>query len=111
MLAHSAGFAPSASPDIATPIPAPDSEALFRAANHAQFSSHDPAAAMNLWDRYLSAAPNGSLAPEARYNRAIDLTQLGRKAEAAAALQPFARGDYGTYRQSEAQQLLKALGQ
>jgi hypothetical protein len=49
------------------------------------------------------------LSPEARYNRAIALARLGRNAEAAAALEPFARGDYGAYRQSEANALLNAL--
>ncbi|MEO8900764.1 MAG: hypothetical protein ABI488_03905 [Polyangiaceae bacterium] len=93
------------------PLVAPDPDALFRVANRAQFSGHNPAAAVALWDRYLSAAPNGSLTPEARYNRAIALAQTGQKAQAAAALEPFARGDYGSYRQAEAQQLLKALGQ
>jgi hypothetical protein len=57
----------------------------------------------------LSAAPNGALSPEARYNRAITLARLGRKAEAASALAPFARGDYGGYRQTEAQSLLEVL--
>jgi len=105
-LAASASASASPSPS-AQPDSVPDT--LFRAAHRAQFVGRDPARAIDLWDRYLSAAPNGSLAPEARYNRAIDLTQLGRKAEAAAALQPFARGDYGTYRQAEAQHLLEAL--
>ena len=101
----------AASNRAAQSAPAPTPDALFRIANRAQFSGRDPAAAVALWDQYLSAAPNGALAPEARYNRGIALTQLGRKGEARAALQPFARGDYGTYRQSEAQQLLKALGE
>jgi len=83
--------------------------ALYGAAHHAQFSGNDPALALELWDRYLAAAPNGSLSPEARYNRAIALARLGRKAEAAAALEPFARGDYGAYRQNEANALLNAL--
>jgi hypothetical protein len=83
--------------------------ALYGAAHHAQFSGNDPALAVDLWDRYLAAAPNGSLSPEARYNRAIALARLGRKAEAAAALEPFARGDYGAYRQNEANALLNAL--
>jgi hypothetical protein len=83
--------------------------ALYRAAHRAQFSGGDPSLALLLWDRYLAAAPNGSLSPEARYNRAIALARLGRNAEAAAALEPFARGDYGGYRRSEAQSLLEAL--
>ena len=94
-------------PDVA---PKTEPEALFRAAQRAQFTARDPARALELWDRYLAAAPNGSLSPEARYNRAIDLARLGRKAEAAQALEPFARGDYGPYRQVEASALVKTLG-
>jgi len=83
--------------------------ALYRAAHHAQFSGGDPVQTLALWDRYLAAAPNGSLSPEARYNRAITLVRLGRKSEASSALEPFARGDYGAYRQAEANALLSAL--
>ncbi|MEP7053400.1 MAG: hypothetical protein ABJB12_23755, partial [Pseudomonadota bacterium] len=95
-----------------TPPPA-ESEveinALYRAAHHAQFGGGDPAQTLTLWDRYLAAAPNGSLSPEARYNRAITLARLGRNSEAASALEPFARGDYGAYRRSEANALLSVL--
>ena len=82
---------------------------LYRTAHRAQFSGGDPSQAVLLWDRYLAAAPNGSLSPEARYNRAIALARLGRKAEAATALEPFARGDYGGYRKTEAELLLGVL--
>jgi hypothetical protein len=37
------------------------------------------------------------------------LARLGRKPEAVQALEPFARGDYGPYRQVEASALVKAL--
>jgi tetratricopeptide (TPR) repeat protein len=93
-------------PEVA---PKTEREALFRAADRAQFTERDPARAFELWDRYLAAAPNGSLSPEARYNRAIALARLGRKPEAVQALEPFARGDYGPYRQVEASALVKAL--
>ncbi len=99
---------------VAPPAPSvsdADIAALYRAAHRAQFAGSDPAHALELWDRYLSAAPNGSLSPEARYNRAITLIRLGRKSEAAQALAPFARGDYGTYRQSEARALQTTLAQ
>jgi hypothetical protein len=87
----------------------PESDALYRAAHQAQFGGHDAALALMLWDRYLAAAPNGSLSLEARYNRAIALARLGRNTEAISALEPFARGDYGPYRQSDASSLLEAL--
>lgn len=104
--------APVNSPRTSQPAPSPSEaeiDALYRAAHQAQFSGGDPNQALLLWDRYLSAAPNGALSPEARYNRAIALARLGRKAEAATALEPFARGDYGGYRKTEAESLLKVL--
>jgi hypothetical protein len=100
---------PPAEPEAADVASKAEPEALFRAAQRAQFTDRDPVRALELWDRYLAAAPNGSLTPEARYNRAIDLARLGRKAEAVQALEPFARGDYGPYRQVEASALVKAL--
>jgi hypothetical protein len=102
---------PKASP-VQPPAAVPSEseiDALYRAAHHAQFAGADPARALLLWDRYLTAAPNGGLSPEARYNRAIALVRLGRKAEAATALEPFARGEYGGYRRAEAASLLEVL--
>jgi len=100
-----------APPPVLAPSAPSDSEisSLYRAAHQAQFSSGESARALQLWDRYLAAAPNGALSPEARYNRAITLVRLGRKAEAAIALEPFARGDYGGYRKAEATSLLEVL--
>jgi TolA-binding protein len=84
--------------------------ALYRAAHRAHFVDHDPVRALAAWDAYLAAAPNGELAPEAHYNRALSLVRLGRNAEARSALEPFANGSYGGYRQSEASALLERLG-
>ena len=61
------------------------------------------------WDRYLAAAPNGSLAPEARYNRALALIRVNRRSEARVELEKFAGGTYGSYRSVEARALLDAL--
>ena len=47
---------------------------------------------------------------EARYNRAIALVRLGRKAEAVEALRPFAAAPPGSYRRTEARDLLRFLG-
>lgn len=92
--------------------PAPDpSFALYRAAHTAHFVRHDPAAALQAWDAYLRAAPRGRFSLEARYNRALCLTRLGRKSEAKAALEPFARGDFGSYRREEAKELVDALSE
>ncbi len=82
---------------------------LYRAAHRAHFIDRDFAAALSGWSEYLSKVPGGRFALEARYNRALCLVQLGRKSEARTALEPFARGAFGAYRQREARELLQAL--
>jgi len=82
---------------------------LYRAAHQAHFVERDYGRALGAWDAYLKAAPNGALAPEARYNRALCLVRLHRSDEARTALRPFAEGHYGTYRREDAQKLLEAL--
>jgi hypothetical protein len=57
----------------------------------------------------LAAYPSGCFAPEARYNRALVLVRLGRRAEAREALRPFAAGELGGYRQREAKELIDAM--
>jgi hypothetical protein len=101
---------------IAAPTAAPtatasstDSLALFRNAHRLHFSAQDPAAALSAWDAYLREDPSGSLALEARYNRALCLVRLGRSREAREALAPFADGRYGGYRKNEARALLDML--
>ncbi|GEM_PF-398286 len=106
--------APSAleasAPTPAATTSAPDPHAaLFAEAHRIHFGERDPARALAAWDRYLSAAPNGRFAPEARYNRALALVRLGRTAEARQELTAFADGLYGEYRRADAQALLDAL--
>jgi pyruvate/2-oxoglutarate dehydrogenase complex dihydrolipoamide acyltransferase (E2) component len=87
--------------------PAPDADALYRAAHDAHFVDHDYPRAVGLWDRYLKSG--GPLGLEARYNRGVALLRAGRTQEAKSALAPFAAGEYGTYRQKEARALLDSL--
>lgn len=96
---------------LLAPIPsATDAEGeLFEGAYRAHFVDHDPARALEGWDAYLKAYPNGRFALEARYNRAIALVRLDRRDEARSALAPFADGTYGSYRQREAGELLEVL--
>lgn len=102
--------APAPPPVKKTLAPSFDADALYREAHDAHFVRRDPAAALAAWDRYLAAAgPGGRFVLEARYNRAISLVRLGRRDEAAAALRPFANGEYGGYRRDEAAQLLRTL--
>ncbi len=94
---------------LASSAPAPeDLEALYRQANFAQFTEHDFARAVVLWDRYLShGGPAAPMSLEARYNRGIALYRAGRTDEAKRALTPFARGEYGAYRRDDATRLLE----
>jgi hypothetical protein len=79
-------------------------------AHAAHFVRADYAAALAAWDRYLAAAPPAHRwAVEARYNRGIALYRLGQSAAARRALQPFAGGEYGSYRREEARRLLEQL--
>jgi len=100
----------AAAPDDLPPAEAPPSpDALYEEAHFAHFVRKDYAAALRAWDRYLAIGP-ATFTPEARYNRAIALVRLGRRDEAAAALRPFAAGEYGGYRTREATDLLRMLG-
>jgi hypothetical protein len=90
----------------ATPDPALE---LYRVAHDLHFAQGDSARALAAWDRYLSQARGGKFVLEARYNRAICLVRLGRHAEARRALEPFARGAFGSYRKESARSLLDVL--
>ena len=104
--------APAPAPAASAPsIPsAPSDDQAFANAHALHFHGSDPARALAAWDDYLHDFPAGRFAPEARYNRAIDLLKLGRAAEAKDALQPFASGAYGPYRQDEARAILRSIG-
>ena len=97
--------APTAPPDA----PPDETLVLFRAAQALQHRDKNYAKALAAWEGYLHAAPAGALAPEARWNRAICLLRLGRKPQARIALEHFAHGAEGGYRQAEATKLLAAL--
>ncbi|WP_437497169.1 tetratricopeptide repeat protein [Sorangium sp. So ce1099] len=117
---------PAASPSAVSPSPAarprandpqavqrppagPDTDALYQAAHRAHFVERNPSAALGAWDAYLAAAPRGRFAVEAQYNRALCLVRLGRTDEARRALEPFAQGAHGGYRQTESRSLLEAM--
>jgi hypothetical protein len=84
---------------------------LYRHAHALYFVGHDFDAALAAWDAYLRAAPEGTFAREARYNRALCLLRIGRRREGLEALAPFAEEPGGApYRQSAAKALIDALG-
>jgi hypothetical protein len=86
-----------------------DENAAYGRAHRAHFVDDLPAPALAAWDLYLKAYPRGAFAPEARFNRALCLTRLGRWRDAARALSPFARGAESGYRRHEACTLLAWL--
>jgi hypothetical protein len=99
--------APSPGSPSARATPASTSpDALYADGHRAHFVEKNPQAALEAWDQYLAVAPHGRFAPEARFNRAIDLVRLGRTGEAADALEALAHGDY---RPADAARLLEAL--
>jgi hypothetical protein len=100
--------APPAATTPPEPTAADPAEELYRAAHEAHFRGGNPSAAIVAWDKYLAAAPNGRFAIEARFNRAMALLRAGRKEEGLSALEPFAKGAFGGYRQKEAQRLIEA---
>jgi TolA-binding protein len=109
--------APSAS--ISAPATVPPSRPVaggassesdaYEHAHRLHFGGGAPAAALGAWDDYLLRFPDGRFAPDARYNRAIDLVKLHRYVEARAALQPFAEGSFGGYHRDDARELLRSI--
>lgn len=92
-----------------TPAHDPVSQrALYLEAHRLHFRGA-PQRALEAWQAFLATEPSGPWALEARYNRGVVLVRLGHVAEARQALEPFARGEHGGFRQTEAQRLLKEL--
>lgn len=98
-----------------TPAPAdlPASEqgiaeqlALYRAAHDLYFRRGSFARAVEAFQAYLDAYPEGALSIEARFNEGACLTRLGRRHEAVRFLQPFADGTHGEYLRNAAKDLL-----
>jgi hypothetical protein len=100
-------------PTTSTKPPTDDGEhralRAYREAERLQFEEKDYARALDAWDRYVPLAGKSPLLVDAKWQRALCLVRLGRSDEAREALEPFARGDLGAYRQSEARTILDAL--
>jgi TolA-binding protein len=101
--------APPAAASPAAAAPSDDDADAYGRAHRLHFDSSDPAAALAAWDDYLARFPAGRFAPDARYNRAIDLIKLRRYGEARIGLQPFADGALGGYHRDDARALLRSI--
>jgi hypothetical protein len=100
----------SSPPSTTPPTPLGPSETdVYARAHRLHFNGSDPAGALAAWDEYLRQYPDGRFAPEARYNRAIDLLKMKRYAEARTSLKPFADGVYGGYHRDDARELLRSI--
>jgi TolA-binding protein len=82
--------------------------AHYEQAHRLHFHGADPAAALRAWDAYLARYPAGTFAPEARFNRAVCLLRLGRRAEAKGILTPIAESSFA-YGRERARALLTAM--
>jgi len=82
--------------------------AHYQQAHRLHFHGGDPAAALRAWDAYLIRYPAGTFAPEARFNRAVCLLRLGRRAEAKGILTPIAESRFA-YGRERARALLTAM--
>jgi len=80
----------------------------YREAERLQFDDKDYTRALDAWDRYIPLAGKSPLLVDAKWQRALCLVRLGRP-EAREALEPFANGELGAYRQNEARTILDTL--
>jgi hypothetical protein len=107
-----ARIVPARAEDAPTPVDREAGERLaYQRAHRDHFFRDAPTAALAAWDDYLAAYPDGTFAPEARYNRALCLVRLRRFVSAATALRPFATGRVAAYRRQEACLLLRWLAE
>jgi hypothetical protein len=84
-------------------------QSVYRSAHDAHFKAGRLSQALAGYEDYLARKPAGRFAVDARYNRALCLVRLGRRAEARPILERFASGTFGGYRSADAQKLLEAL--
>jgi tetratricopeptide (TPR) repeat protein len=81
----------------------------YQTAHRLHFDGGDPLRALAAWDAYLDAYPADTFAPEARFNRAVCLLRLGRRAEARSVLVPIAESSFA-FGRDRARALLDAMG-
>jgi len=80
----------------------------YQAAHDAHFKTQDYRIAQMLWLQYLQSFPNGRLAPEAKYNRAVALLRLGDQEQANREFQQLLQESRLAYRHGEILRFLRA---
>jgi Tetratricopeptide repeat len=83
--------------------------AMYRVAHTLYFGGGSPSQALEAFQAYLLAFPDGVLSVEARFNEGACLARLGRKQEAMQRLEPFANGTHGGYLQKNARDLERTI--
>jgi len=90
-------------------IPPVSEAALYGRAHDLHFRGGELDKALAAWSAYLVKFPNGQLAPEARFNRAICLVRLKRLDDAKVALADIAANAPSAHQREQASRLLVTL--
>jgi TolA-binding protein len=108
--APAVGEVPAVPPAPVRKLAAPPSEAwLYGRAHDLHFRGGALDKALAAWSAYLVNFPNGQLAPEARFNRAICLVRLKRLEDAKVALADIAANAPASHQRDHASRLLDSL--
>jgi TolA-binding protein len=99
-------FPPAPVPKV---VPPPSEASLYGRAHDLHFRGGAVEKALAAWSAYLVKFPNGQLAPEARFNRAICLVRLKRVDDAKVALAEIAANAPSSHQREQAGRLLASL--
>ena len=84
--------------------------AMYERAHRTHFHDGSPRAALRAWNEYIARFPQGRLLPEAEFNRAVCLVQLGDFERAREALLRLTAAGGSDYPKDQAEKLLAKLG-